>query len=948
MTPEQWERVNEVLGKALELNPTERKAYLREACNNDPFLHREVQRLLVADDLADSKFLSPGTVRPDSETDEEKTPDAMLGRRLGNYQTCELLGVGGMGEVYRAFRADDQYRKQVALKLVRSGQGSQFVFERFRNERQILATLDHPNIARLLDGGTTEEGAPYFVMELIEGQPLGEYCEERKLGISDRLRLFLQVCSAVQFAHQRLVVHRDLKPSNILVTPDGTPKLLDFGVSKILDSDGSPSSADPTLTAFRALTPAYASPEQIKGASITTATDVYSLGVVLYELLTGRTPYPVATRSPHEISHAICEVEPERPSVAVRKALPQEDRLASDGHGMQPSSAKLSKQLKGDLDSVVLMALRKEPERRYASVEEFAGDIRRHLEHLPVAARKGTARYRAAKFVLRHRSGLAATSLLILSLAAGLIATLWQARIARSERARAERRFNDVRTLANSMIFDLPRPIHALPGAVAVEKMLYDNGLKYLDGLATEAEGDVSLQRELAAGYKQLGDSSGGPYAGNLGDSAGALADYRKALQIRETIAKSSMANIQDQIDLAKSHRTLGFLLYETGDLSGAHEHVHRALGIAQPVADAHGDNVKALLELSIGLLTVGNVDGEYWDNGFTGQPSVALAYHLDSLKVIQRIAERQPEENLWRQQTIYMFGIISSDYLQAAKPGEAIDYAQKALQSLNRLELTGPVGSAMMTNQRAAIHSILGHAFLFTSRFKEALSEYEEAHSLFRKLFDPQDFRSRSSLSGTYLDLGHSKALVGETTSGLRDIREGLDILRQGNTTGSPDKYAVPLFAQGYMFEGEVLEQMGDLSAALDSYQKALTQFQSSVLDEFPHRGLLVAAALVSAARVSDKLGQAERARTNYQEALRLVEPAATSKPTNVLAQYVLTAAYAGIGELTDSGSEACAFYQKGMDIWKTLPVQSTHTPDGFKVTDYRTVAEQLARCVR
>src|ERR1700674_924927 len=321
MTPERWQQVSEALDKLLHFSTTQRLDYLAEVARGDPELHRELESLLASHEEVGADSLNT-PASPTAPGEVEADPQhTLLGRRLGAYEIVELIGIGGMGKVYRAFRADDQYRKQVALKVVRGGQDSGFVISRFKNERQILASLDHPNIARLLDGGTTEEGVPYFVMELIEGKTIDRYCNDNNLATAERLKLFLQVCSAVQLAHQRLIVHRDLKPGNILVTSDGVPRLLDFGIAKLLDPDtGEGSEPTLTLTQFRALTPSYASPEQIKGEPITTASDVYSLGVVLYELLTGNHPYRSAGDTPEKVSRAVCETEPKKPSSVVRRA----------------------------------------------------------------------------------------------------------------------------------------------------------------------------------------------------------------------------------------------------------------------------------------------------------------------------------------------------------------------------------------------------------------------------------------------------------------------------------------------------------------------------------------------------------------------------------------------------------------------------------------------------
>jgi eukaryotic-like serine/threonine-protein kinase len=306
MTPERWHQIREVFDRAVPLDSKERATYLDAVCASDSELRHEVESLLFSDREAGTGFLNTPAV----DLRQPEHPAATrVGRRIGAYNILEEIGHGGMGEVYRAGRADGQYEKEVAIKLVRGGYDTAAVLDRFRHERQILASLDHPNIARLLDGGTTDEGIPYLVMELIEGIPIDQYCNARDLTVTERLRLFLQVCSAVQYAHQRLVIHRDIKPGNILVTQEGVPKLLDFGIAKILDP-----LAGSETTIAGPMTPEYASPEQIRNEPITTATDVYSLGVVLYKLVTGRSPYPAGTRTPHEFARAICELEPERPS----------------------------------------------------------------------------------------------------------------------------------------------------------------------------------------------------------------------------------------------------------------------------------------------------------------------------------------------------------------------------------------------------------------------------------------------------------------------------------------------------------------------------------------------------------------------------------------------------------------------------------------------------------
>jgi len=361
----------------------------------------------------------------------------MEGRRIGAYRVMRELGRGGMGAVYLGSRADAAYEKLVAIKVVLPPLDLVSAVRRFREERQILATLDHPNIARLFDGGSTEEGLPYFVMEYIEGQAIDRWCNERKLTVTSRLELFQSVCSAVSYAHHLLIVHLDLKPANILVTPDGVVKLLDFGIARLLRSDDDTVRAAAVGRQLR-MTPEYASPEQIKGAVLGTSSDLYSLGVVLYELLTGHRPYRLHSQIVHEIARVICEEEPTRPSTVVVELEDRDEdgsaeaRLTPDAVSevREGTPARLRRRLQGDLDNILLTALRKEPSRRYESVERFAEDLRRHVESFPVRARPHTLRYRAEKFVRRNPVGVIAAVLVVAMLGAGVATTLWQERLA--------------------------------------------------------------------------------------------------------------------------------------------------------------------------------------------------------------------------------------------------------------------------------------------------------------------------------------------------------------------------------------------------------------------------------------------------------------------------------------------------------------------------------------
>jgi serine/threonine protein kinase len=565
VTPERYKQVRDLADAALDRTGAERALFLETACGADEALRAEAASLLAAyDEVQDQAFLNgppmamgtTGTGPPEGEDADDTLP---AGRRLGPYELVDVLGRGGMGVVYRAVRADDEYRHVVAVKVVRRGMATALGQRRFREERQILAGLEHPGIARLLDGGTTDEGLPYLVMEYVQGQDIDTYCDQRKLGVPERLRLFLGVCAAVHHAHRSLVVHRDIKPGNVLVTADGSPKLLDFGIARLLRT-ASEGPADPTVTVARVLTPDYASPEQVRGQPVTTATDVYSLGVLLYELLSGHRPYRAGLM--HEVLAAICEEDPERPSSSVARTqkrttggttVEQTPEVVSGARGTTP--AALRKTLSGDLDTIVLKALRKAPEERYASAEAFAEDVRRHLEGRPVQARPQTLSYRAGRFVARNRAAVGAAALVVVALLGGLFAATRQARIAERERALAQKRLHDVRRLSNSLIFEMHDGIAKLAGATEVRRLLVQRATEYLDLLAAEAPANPEVARDLAEAHERLADVLGGSGAANLGDPGTALSHYRRALALRERLAAERPDDLERQRALAASLR---------------------------------------------------------------------------------------------------------------------------------------------------------------------------------------------------------------------------------------------------------------------------------------------------------------------------------------------------------------------------------------------------------
>jgi serine/threonine protein kinase/tetratricopeptide (TPR) repeat protein len=797
MTPERWQRVKELLGPALELDPAERAEYLDQACGSDPTLRPELERLLAAEQKAGPDFLNDPAI-PNELFPELQPDDHWIGRRLGPYQIVKEIGIGGMGEVYRAVRADDEYRKEVAIKLVRSGQDSSFVLSRFKNERQILASLEHPNIARLLDGGTTEEGVPYFVMELIEGQRIDRYSDARKLATTERLKLFLQVCSAVQYAHQHLVIHRDIKPANILVTSERVPKLLDFGIAKILESSEAADQHEQTISLIRLLTPAYASPEQVKGEPITTASDVYSLGVVLYELLTGRTPYNVPTRTSHEISRAVCEAELEKPSTAVRrKQSPDDGEGEPSGDstfsaGREGSPEKLSKRLSGDLDNIVLMALRKEPQRRYASVEQFAQDIRRHLEHLPVSARKDTFGYRASKFIARHKVGVAVAALVTVALLSATGVTLRQARIARANETRAEKRFNEVRKLANSLMFEVHDSIQDLPGATAARKLIIQRAQEYLDSLAQESKSDPALLRELATAYSKLASVQGNGRDANMGDTPKAVQNYRKASALLEADASLEPANREVRFELAQANLNLGLCLVRSGDKNGNKEATQRALGILESLAASNPDDQKTQALL-----------GEAYAHtalnfGADNDVSQSLNYHEKALSLYELLAKLDPKNELFQTQLSFSHKRIGGALIVQNQLPAALEHERAALE-IDEAQLTLHPDSVKTRYNITFTYSDTGFILGKQGDFDGAIKYYRKALDIREALAaaDPQDTRARAGVARTYNYIGWNLQKKGNYPGALRSYKTAFSIreaLSQKDPANEPLRFEVAM----------------------------------------------------------------------------------------------------------------------------------------------------------
>lgn len=524
-----WDKIKELFQQAAELASEERKDFLNRECAGDSALQNEVESLLESFNKTENFLETPHLKTLDLIIQDDS--NALLGKRVGNYQIEKKIGDGGMAVIYSAVRIDDQFKKNVAVKFIKRGMDTDEIIKRFRTEQQALASLEHPNIARIIDGGTTENGLPYFVMELIEGVPIHEYCNINKLSTTERLKLFQRVCSAVEYAHRNLIVHRDIKMSNILVTSEGEPKLLDFGIAKLLDHSSEKTQF--TRTGMRLMTLEYASPEQLQGGQITTATDIYSLGIVLFELLTDHKPFKFKNSSPAEIENVICNIIPKKPSTVINEI---HNTLLKDGEKITISPEtvstsrrenfqKIKKRLNGDIDNIVLKAIKKEPERRYSSVEQLSEDIRKYFAGLPITAQKDSALYRAKKFFERHRTGSIASVIILLLLVAGSIGIIHQADIANKERDKAK--IEEAKALKiNSFlqeIFSSPDPSKEGKDIKVVNVL--ENAVKKIDvELADQPEIQAALRTTIGTTFQ------------NLGLYNEAIVQFEKAAKTYETI----------------------------------------------------------------------------------------------------------------------------------------------------------------------------------------------------------------------------------------------------------------------------------------------------------------------------------------------------------------------------------------------------------------------------
>jgi len=884
---DQWQRLNEIFAAAIELEPDRQSQFLRQACADDECLQREAEAILAAAQHADRRGFLKGNVFADG-AQMLAANDIPPGTVIGPYRVVEEIGRGGMGAVYLALR--EGFQQKVALKIIKRGMDSESIVRRFVMERDVLASLNHPNIARLLDGGTAE-GLPFIAMEHVEGQNIGDFCDQNRLTIDERLVLFRKVCAAVAYAHQNLVVHRDIKPSNILVTPDGEPKLLDFGIARLLSSDQFGYTIEPTAAGAGLMTPEYSSPEQIRGEKVTTASDIYSLGILLYEILSGHRPFRFQSRSADEVLQVISQYQPPSPSTAVSTkqeiAPPDNDvtrrMLTPDTVAEMRSDkpARLKRKLAGDLDNIVMMALRKEPGRRYSSVEQFADDVRRHLEGLPIVARRATLSYRTAKFIERNRTATIFATLTLVAILIGSSIAVWQAVVARKQWQRAERRSEELRRLTNTLLNDLQNQVGGLPGSDAARRKLSQISIEYLNGLAQDTN-DPAVLKQLSKAYVLLGKQYG----------------------------------------------------YENGNPNDIRENISRGLEISRRLVS---DNPK---DLDAKRLLAANLT-EY-DFFCEKQPAEKLKLNQERAQLDEQIVAATPDNGEAYDElatAYYTLGYLLNLY---ERPAEAGKYDQlmtrtreREVQLLNKVPATNRERDLL-----AGIYLNLGSAYVETRDLQTAENYFTQALRVSESLVaEHPDYRvGWVRLAAANREIGELRKSQGDYQGALDSFQSGLRVLREATTklTDKQMRGAEP----AYMVRvAESLYRTGRGQEALQMLREAAV-----VEDEINGFGETPAAAttrnarfLTSTGEVYAVFGMTSKALASYSEAERLCKKIEADEPLQLTeAESLLSRLYIIRGDLYAGSREgkpkALIEYQKAVDTLSKLKAENQITLGGLK----------------
>ena len=933
MNSAKWKTIKEVFSATLDLPAGERESFL---IGCEPEVSEEVKNLLAAHFEAENFIAAPFFI--EKGIAEDDTKDTFVGKRVENYLITEKIGAGGMGAVYLAERVNSDFKGKVALKIIKRGMDSEAILKRFATERRILSTLKHPNIAQMIDGGISKEGLPFFVMEFVEGKPLNQYCRENNLTLNARLEIFRQICAAVEHAHKNLVVHRDLKPSNVIVNADGTPKLLDFGIAKLLADDTSETTV--TMTQGKMFTPEYASPEQILGKNVSTATDIYSLGVILYEILTQHRPFDVKGKSFEEIVKSICETEPPRPSETIENDQPTAEN--------EPPTPQIPKnQLRGDLDNIILKALRKEPSERYGSVQQFSEDIARFLRGLPVLARPQTLKYRFGKYFKRHKAGVFAAALVLLSLVIGISAATWQAVVARRERAKAEHRFNQARELAHTVLFEYHDQIKELPGATAVREKLVTDSLKYLDNLTQEGDNPPDLQREIVSAFRKVGDIQGSADTTNLGKTEAALNSYRKALEIQEQLAAANPSNIEDQKMLARIYLEVGQQILETGDSAEAENNYRKSLDIFSEALKIQPEDLKTQSDLARVWWHLAAIARA--KNDFDG----ALEDYGRTLEIYRNLAVNDSSNKKHRRNIALTYKTMGAVLQLKHELAQALELFQKAL-AIDAENAAVDANDVSAQLDLSFTYGSLGSVNRDMQKYVEAVENYRNALLIRQKVFaaDGKNVMAEMAVARARKEIGITLLHLKENQEARKNLEQAVSIYENLAASDPKNANKQNVLAETLTALADAFYNTDNPGAAAEKADQAAAIYEnlSANHKDFAQDKSDVAAVRQTLAKISLKRKDAAAALENYRQALAILETDAAAEKTPEEASRTAEV-YEGIadaGILSNSGAEnlieAKTAYRKSLNIWQELERKGKLTPENKDSLDR--VSQKIVKC--
>ena len=942
------------LGTLLDAPAEARRPMLDALKIDDPELFALVDSLFVHFTEVDEEdgFLAQPLAPPPVEAEDDDAGDAgdeFAGLRFGHWQVVRPIGRGGMGLVFEVERADGVVRQRAALKLIKRSFDNRSIVTRFHTERQILAQLDHPSIARLIDAGAADD-RPYLVMEYVDGVPLDRWCDDRALSVEARIELFNRICTAVHYAHQRLVVHRDLKPSNILITEDGTPKLLDFGISKLVDADGGSAASAETIDASALLTPRYASPEQLTGAPISTASDIYSLGVLLFELLTGTVPYVTKNDSIVETMRVVMTEEPLRPSVAALRAP------RPDGEPANPAAQRLAKRLRGDLDHIVVKALQRDPTQRYESVAALRDDLMRHLAGDPISATAPTWRYRAGKFVLKHRAAVAtATTMATVVVGLGLFAG-WEAYraegarvVAEEQRAAAERRFEDTRSLAKAMLFELDGAIAS--GPTKAREQLVRTAITYLDRLSQDRLSD-DLQREVAAGYEHIAEILGSDITKNLGRSTEARDYLTKALTLRERLVAVDPRNPVDLAGLVDCNVSLAVLARREGHIDKAATYLDAAFVAATRRVELDRNDVDSALKV-FPVRRMQAIVEYYPDVPSLNHYDEALAGFrrlIDDVEAFGRTHPEVPRPTIDRYLNSYLH-----DYAQVADQGgrlqDALAAARRSL-ALSEASANARPDDPIELRKLMLASDTAGMVLLEVGDSPTGMTLLDRAAVLRRKLAasDPDSATAAYELTEGFERMGSAYEAVGRPREALVAFEQWVRHAEQAAKRltfrlHDPLDLAAARTALAHLQLAE-----GDPPHALEGARRAerevLAFDQEAAAMPMALRALGEARVVI--ARAMQRPGDRAASWALAQQGLTSLEANAAAEPANVFAARALQRARIEAGlmayDVRSLRAQGCSLIETGRDALSRLRQQARLAVQDFPIIEQASRA--LGRC--